>query len=361
MARATETATPETLSSSHTVEVGSGLYRGVIQDIGEGRYVIGSDEGADLVLMEPGLAPRHAAIVLRGATARVEGLAEGVSISGVGPVPPGSARTVRLPASIAIGGIETAWRERDAAGADIPAGADLPASDAVRAGDGPLGRLRRRFGHAALPSVATGGLLALSLIFAFPGPIADAAVPADVSAGDEIPRIRAAAPAMPQSAPPAGPKPAGRPGDAAAPDRPRPALVPPPRPETAIGAAAADLQRQAREAGLVAVRIDAGSGAVTASGSVEPALSGRWESLQRSFDERFLGEVALVNSVAVKTEKLPASLSIEGVWRGSDPYIMLHGQRYFVGAIVDGGWAIHSIEQDRVMLEHQGRLVAMRF
>ena len=60
-------------------------------------------------------------------------------------------------------------------------------------------------------------------------------------------------------------------------------------------------------------------------------------------------------------EKLPASLGIEGVWRGPQPYIVVRGQRYLVGAVVDGGWAIRGIEADRVMLEREGRLVAMRF
>ncbi len=100
---------------------------------------------------------------------------------------------------------------------------------------------------------------------------------------------------------------------------------------------------------------------VTATGSVEPALATRWEALQRAFDERVLGEVTLVNSVAVRTERQPVSLSIEGVWQGAQPYIVLRGQRYFVGALVEGGWAIRAIDQDRVMLERDGRLVAMRF
>jgi type III secretion protein D len=129
----------------------------------------------------------------------------------------------------------------------------------------------------------------------------------------------------------------------------------------AIETAAAALTQQVSEAGLLNVHVGAGAGAVAATGTIEPAMAGRWQAIQKDFDERFGGEVTLVNSVAAKAERLPASLGIEGVWRGPQPYIVMRGQRYLVGAVVDGGWAIRGIERDRVMLEREGRLVAMRF
>ncbi|KNY20760.1 hypothetical protein AKJ13_20950 [Methylobacterium sp. ARG-1] len=337
----------------------TGLYRGVSQDLGEGRHVIGSGEGADLILVEPGLEPCHAAIVLRGETARVEGLAEGVAVAGIGPVPPGSARTVPLPATVTIGTIETAWRAQ--------------ASGPVSTEAGTRKGLRGLLGRTALPGLATAGLLAAGLSFL--GPIADAAVRINGTAKEAIEQFHqvardgqdAAAHSPTATAAPSE-TPAGTPG-AADPargpvgswDDGRSKLALTPRPEAAIRVAASDLQRQAQEGGLLNVRVEARGGAVTATGFVEPALLGRWETLQQGFDERFLGEITLVNSVAVKAEKLPASLGIEGVWRGSQPYIVLRGQRYFLGAVVDGGWMIRAIEHDRVMLEREGRLVAMRF
>lgn len=335
MASATLPSSADTLPASHTVEVGTGLYRGIVQDLAEGRHVIGSGEEADLVLLEPGLAAQHAAIALRGANARVEALAEGVVIAGSGPLPAGSALTVRLPATITVAGIETLWRERQAERASPPSGA--------------RGRLRLLFGRTAVPGLATAALLAVAVVTTVPGPIADAAVPPPGSAKDGIQPVSAVPSAV--SAP--LPLPTPLPGFAAA--------VPRPAPEVALGAALSDLRRQVAEAGLHSVRIEVAGGAVAATGSVEPALATRWETLQRAFDERFLGEITLINSVAVRAEKLPASLGIEGVWQGAQPYIVLRGQRYFVGAMVEGGWAIRAIEPDRVMLERDGRLVAMRF
>ncbi|PJI54820.1 hypothetical protein CTI14_11030 [Methylobacterium radiotolerans] len=248
--------------------------------------------------------------------------------------------------------------------------ADLRSGDlGAWTAEGPA-RAARPYG---LPGLATAGLLATVLTFL--GPIADAAVRINGTAKETIEHFhqvardgRDAAEHSPATAAAPNDAPAGTSGTADPAHGPvagrndgRPKLALTPRPEAAIRAAASDLQRQAQEGGLLNVRVEARGGAVTATGFVEPALLTRWETLQQGFDERFLGEITLVNSVAVKAEKLPASLGIEGVWRGSQPYIVLRGQRYFLGAVVDGGWTIRAIEHDRVMIEREGRLVAMRF
>lgn len=307
------------------VEIGSGLYRGVVHDLGEGRHVIGSGDESDLVLCEPDFAPRHAALVIRAGTAQVEALAEGVSVGGIGPVPPASAVTIGLPATITIAGIETVWRER------IP----------ERGSPGGSERLRRLSLRSAMPGLAAAVLLSVAVVTTMPSPIADAAVPITASVANPV------QPAFPVVL-----------DRAVTGSLPKPVAT---RNQAALGVAISDLRRQVEEAGLYSVRIEAGNGTVTAIGSVEPALATRWEALQRAFDERVLGEITLVNSVAVRAEKLPASLGIEGVWQGAQPYVVLRGQRYFVGAVVEGGWAIRTIERDRVMLERDGRLVAMRF
>lgn len=373
----------DTEASDYLLEIRSGLYRGVTHELASGRHLVGSGDDADLMLMEPDLAPLHAGIVLQADTIRVEGFAEGISIEGVGPVPAGAARTVRLPATIAIAGIETVWHERE--------------SEAVEAAPAPAGRfaeLRALLGRPAIPGLAAAGILAVTIILTVANPIAGAAVLFDGSAKTALQRIgadpskaaqQAASPApaqaqvpsaqsIPTQSAPAQAVPAQ--AAAPAPAHPAPAHVQQaavqiPAPKHAgpahaaskgsVEAAATALSRQVRAAGLLNVHVSAGGGAVSATGTIEPAMASRWEGLQKDFDERFVGEITLVNSVAVKAEKLPASLGIEGVWRGAQPYIVIRGQRYLVGAVVDGGWAIRGIEADRVMLEREGRLVAMRF
>ena len=72
------------VDEAYAFEIRSGLYLGLTHAVAEGRHLFGSGEDCDLVLLEPGLATTHAAIVLEGDTIRVEGLAEGVAVEGAG-------------------------------------------------------------------------------------------------------------------------------------------------------------------------------------------------------------------------------------------------------------------------------------
>lgn len=359
-------------AGTYRLEILSGLYAGVTQQVCGGRLALGSGAEADILLLEPDFAPLHAGIVLRGGTIRVEGLADDVAVAGVGPVPAGAARTVRLPATVEIGGIAIAWDAVAKTAAETAAEAP-PAP--VPLGLAPGRSLGRRFGavrsllaRPAVPGIAAAGLLAVTVFLTLANPIAGAAALIDGTGQDVHPGLHPGSPASP------APQPVAATPQPAAADRPAPAAgqevskeaaraVPAPAPArpAAVDAAAGALREEIGQAGLLNVHVRASGGAVTASGTIEPAMTGRWEALQKAFDERFAGDVTLVNSVAVKAERLPASLGIEGVWRGPQPYIVVRGQRYLVGAVVDGGWTIRDIERDRVMLEREGRLVAMRF
>ncbi|QIJ76046.1 hypothetical protein GU700_16390 [Methylobacterium sp. NI91] len=331
--------------AGYRLEIRSGLYAGVTHDVGEGRLVLGSGPEADILLMEPDFAPVHAAVVLQERTIRVEGLSSGVAVTGIGPVPAGAARTIRLPATVEIGGVALVW--------DLSC-ASVPETRAAR----PLGAVRRLFARPAVPGIAAAGVLAVTVLLTLSNPIAGAAVlidGADRAVQAHVQSVGAAPPAMPTAALPASvPPPAAAKAALAG-------SVPAPQKPVTVEAAAKALQDDIAGAGLLNVHVRASGGAVTATGTIEPAMTSRWEGLQKAFDERFAGDVTLVNSVAVKVEKLPASLGIEGVWRGAQPYIVVRGQRYLAGAVVDGGWTIRGIEHDRVMLERDGRLVAMRF
>jgi type III secretion protein D len=132
-------------------------------------------------------------------------------------------------------------------------------------------------------------------------------------------------------------------------------------PANAVDQAAEELKREVERAGLLNVTIDASGGVVMARGSVEPGVAAQWQSIQQWFDERFKGEVMLVNGVVLKAEKLPSSLAIEGVWRGPQSHLVIRGQKYLEGAMLDNGWTIQRIEVERVVLSRDGRLVAVRY
>ncbi|GLS46842.1 SctD/MshK family protein [Methylobacterium brachythecii] len=336
------------LSQSYLLEIGTGIYQGVTHELDAGRYVVGNGEDADLVLLEPGLAARHATFVLHGSTLRVEGIGDDVTVHGAGPVPADAARTVALPAVVDIGALRLSWRV-----AEMPVATEETSDTAGRVAD-----LRRLMRRPAVPGLIAAGFLAATVLLTIANPIAGAAVLLDGSAKAVL------AARQPQEA--SDPVPTMPSQPVTAHERlqdlkPARALTPTASGPGALEKASNALKRDVELAGLLNVSAEPSAGAVSANGTIEPSMLGRWQAIQQSFDERFAGEITLVNSVAVKAEKLPASLGIEGVWRGPQPYIVVRGQRYLVGAIVDGGWAIRAIDRDRVMLERDGRLVAMRF
>jgi type III secretion protein D len=355
--------------SRFEIQIQSGLHAGAVETLPEGRHRIGSDIEADIVLVEDGIAPIHVAIGLSGRFARIEALSDGVTIDGRGPLAVGGSADVPIPTAFAIGGTRIfvapdAQTAGDPASASAPSLLALPASPAVR----------------ALIALQVLAVLALMVV---PNPVADALSPsgprqiavaspaaAGATAGADAEgsiadRMSGEPPAVTGSVPsPAAlPVRAARP-DAAA-DHGRPSILPlrPRRPADAPPAldAARALQAELERVGLLNVVIDAGPGIVTAAGTIEPSTAVRWQSVQQWFDERFAGEITSVNSVGVKAEKLPVSLGIEAVWRGDQSHLIIRGQKYLEGAVLEGGWSIHRIEAERVILQRDGRLVAVRY
>jgi type III secretion protein D len=84
--------------------------------------------------------------------------------------------------------------------------------------------------------------------------------------------------------------------------------------------------------------------------------------LQRWFDTEWNGRAVLINRTAIQTSEPPPALAIEAVWRGKPAsYVLVAGERFLEGAMLDGGWVIQRIEEDSVMLRRQNRLVAVRY
>jgi type III secretion protein D len=129
----------------------------------------------------------------------------------------------------------------------------------------------------------------------------------------------------------------------------------------AVKAAADAMRAEVERMGILNVLVEPGVGIVAATGTIDPKAAAQWQTVQRWFDERFEGDITLVNGVSVRAEKVPLSLSIEGVWRGAHPHLLIRGQKYLEGAMLDGGWAIERIEAEKVLLRREGKLVAVRY
>lgn len=345
-----------------TLAIQSGLYEGVVETVSEGRYAIGSDLASDIVLVEDGIASHHVIVGLAGSSARIEAVAPGVAIDGAA-LAVGEAAEVQLPASLAIGATRVALARNQA-----PAG-DRPDSVAARSMPLPPRTMVR-----ALLGLQVVAVLVLMVV---PNPMADAWSRAET--GQEVRLAHAVPPAFPDGAPSpvtdarTGPTttgstaagalsvpPVGSPSER----RPASAIVAPgraPDAQPSAEGAAEALRAEVERLGLLNVIVDAGAGIVTAGGTVEPGTAARWQSVQQWFDEQFAGEVTLVNGVSVKAEKLPVALGIEAVWRGEPSHLIIRGQKYLEGAVLDGGWVIQRIESERVVLERDGRMVAVRY
>lgn len=289
-------------------EVQSGLYAGLSDRMSAGIRTIGSGLDADLVFIQQNLEPHHLRVALAEGTIAIEALAPGVVLDGVGEIAPGSQAEAALPALVHVGSLSIRW------------------SDETQGHAGLAGSPRL---SAKTVAAAAFALLVLTGLTTF---IYDASADAPVVAASLVGE--------------AGPV---RKFTASRPD------------EAGTKAAAAALQAEIEKVGLLNIKVSSGPGVVAAEGTVEPSLMPDWQKLQQWFDHRYTGGLTLVNGVILKEEKLPSSIAVEAVWQGTQPHLLVRGQKYFVGAMLDDGWTIHRIEGDRVLLSRDGRLAAVRY
>ncbi|KRQ93571.1 hypothetical protein CQ12_38920 [Bradyrhizobium jicamae] len=294
-------------SISLEFEVLSGLYAGLTGKAAVGAGLIGSGLDADMIFVEQGLEPHHLRIIPHCNSIEIEPLAAGISVDGHRNIAPGERRSVPLPAVVHIGGMSIRWSTQDF----------------------PQARSSHRF-HSLIVALSLVLLSSVAI-----GPLSTILAPADSGV------------MLSTNSPPAvdvAPKPTIHRVDARAAD-----------------ATAELLRQQVERRGLLNIKVSSGPGVVTAEGNVTPPLVAKWQELQQWFDHQTNGTPALVNAVTVKEEKTPSSIAVQAVWRGSEPYLLIGGQKYFVGALLNNGWTIDRIEDERVLLTRYGRSAALPY
>ncbi|MBP2449518.1 SctD/MshK family protein [Rhizobium leguminosarum] len=289
-------------------EVLSGLYSGLTGNSAPGANLIGSGLDSDMVFVEQRLEPRHFRITfLRNSIeVEVEAVAAGISIEGRGDIAAGERVVVPLPVVIHAGTMSILWSAPDAAQA------------------GPAGISRLSIPVVAIVLVGLLGIGALSAVFFYYDSL------------DELSANSPGAEPVPEPT-------INRPDD------------------RANQATAKALQQEVDRAGLLNIKIASANGVLTANGTVMPALVARWQKVQEWFDHRTNGALTLVSGVAIKEERAPSSITVEAVWRGALPYLLIGGQKYFVGALLDDGWTVERIEEGRVLLSRNGQLAALPY
>ncbi|TWB93004.1 type III secretion protein D [Bradyrhizobium macuxiense] len=294
-------------SISANYEVLSGLYSGLTGKAGVGTSLIGSGLDADMIFVEQGLEPHHLRIIPHGNSIEIEALATGISVDENEDIPPGERVVVPLPAIIHTGAMSIRWSRPGSAQA------------------GSVGRSRGAIVALTLILLSSVAIGTVSIISAHTGNA--------VTLGTDSPPAIQAAPKLSLSGLDAG----------------------------TTDATAELLQETVDGAGLLNIKVSSGLGVVTAEGTVTPAFVAKWQEVQQWFDHHTNGIPALVNAVTVKEEKTPSSIAVQAVWRGSQPYLLIGGQKYFVGALLNNGWTVDRIEDGRVLLSRSGRLAALPY
>ena len=292
---------------------------------------------ADIVLMEADVEPLHAVIDASGPEIQVEALAGRISVGAQKHLATGARQIVAMPLRMNIGDVQLHFSRADDSGQQSRGG--LFGASASRS---------HLLMGVALVSIVSIGLMMHSMADV---PISQTT---GASRGDVRPVLLASTASMPDIAPAEVTQAAVahvREGGPSVPD-----LA-----SDKVNAAADAMRAEVERMGILNVLIEPGVGIVAATGTIDSKAAAQWQTVQRWFDERFEGDITLVNGVSVKTEKVPVSLSIEGVWRGDHPHLLIRGQKYLEGAMLDGGWAIERIEAEKVLLRREGKLVAVRY
>ncbi|MFK4535317.1 type III secretion protein D [Bradyrhizobium ottawaense] len=294
-------------SVSLEFEVLSGLYAGLKGKTAGGESIVGSGLDADMIFVEQGLELHHLRIIAQGDSIEVEALAAKISIDGHASIATGERVRVPLPAIIHAGAMSIRWSAED-------------------------------FQPIASSKRSRSSIVALSLILL--SSVAIGTVSIIFAPGDRV------------VAPSTG---SSRAVEIAA------KLTVDHFDARAADEMAASLRQQIEREGLLDVKIGHGPGVVTAEGTIAPDLVAKWKEIQQWFDRQTNGTPTLVNAVTVKEQKMPSSIAVQAVWRGSEPYLLIAGQKYFVGALLSNGWTVDRIEDGRVLLSRNGRSAALPY
>ncbi|MET4232674.1 type III secretion protein D [Bradyrhizobium sp. i1.4.4] len=288
-------------------EVLSGLYSGLTGKAGPGSIIIGSGFDADFVFIEQGLERQHLRITPHFGSIKIEALASQIRVEGHETISSNERVVVALPAIIHAGAMSIRW--------SIEGSKQAGSIDGWRV---PIAVLA----IVLISSVAIG---TVSTLF----------VHTDTAAAlstDSLPAVEVA------------PKPAFSAPDALTTD-----------------AAAERLQEEVDRAGLLNIKVGSRPDVVTVHGTITPASVVKWQDVQQRFDHHSGGAYTLLNTVAVKEEKMPSSIAVQAVWRGKDPYLVIGDQKYFSGALLNNGWTVDRIEEGRVLLSRNGQLAALPY
>jgi Inner membrane component of T3SS, cytoplasmic domain/Inner membrane component of T3SS, periplasmic domain len=296
-------------------EVIAGAHRGAVLLLDGTDYRIGSSPDADIVLSDPGIAPEHAVLQVDRGRVRIGATGADMTV-GQEPLPLSRGCRVKLPVNIALGSAQIRLSDPD--------------------GKAP-GRELLRQSLTAAAAVACCVLVIAVAVEEWPRAagiltVAVTAGSADAGASEHSPAISSAGPAAANAAATA---------------------------EDAVRA----LNERLDAAGIRTLRINAENGRLAATGTLSAQEAAGWAAIQQWFDQTYGGRIVLTTRIEPpgSARPLPA-LQLQAIWYGERSYIVTAGgEHYFVGAVLDNGWIIREIGEDRLLLGKDGDTVALTY
>lgn len=313
-----------------TLEVTSGLHRGVTVALEDLRYRIGSTTGVDIMLRDSGVAPEHAILSIERGHVRLEALGGDVGLAD-GALPKGHGCRLRPPIDFALGDA----RLRVTMAGMLPGAVDADGTEWTMAARRWLARRPRAVAAVAvfliIPALIAAGTWPTTI--EQPASQVAADPPINVATLEDISKLGL------------GP-------------RTRTGAEPVPRIEDAVN----ELTARIRAAGLDDLKISTSGERPIVIGTLSKRDAEAWASVQQWFDQTYGRHFALGASVTIGDGRAAPALRLQAVWFGPRPYIITaDGVRYYEGSVLDTGWVVREIAEERMSIAKDGESLALTY
>jgi hypothetical protein len=132
--------------------------------------------------------------------------------------------------------------------------------------------------------------------------------------------------------------------------------------QPSIEEAASQLIAKLKTMNIGSLKVTAGDRRVVVAGSLAKSEATSWTATQQWFDESYGGRVVLTANVAIGESKSAPSLRLQAIWFGARPYVITEeGAHFYEGALLDNGWVLQRIAEDRIVLEREGESLALTY
>jgi hypothetical protein len=320
------------LEAKPHLEVVGGFHSGVSLPLDEGSYSIGSTADADIVLRDPGVASEHALLRIEGGGVRIEAVGGDLGV-GDDLVTQGHGCKLRMPVEIAMGEARLKLTH--------PGGAD---AGLFSKGFLPFGSfLARR------PMMAAGGVICAALAVS----VATRESPSPLKAADSASMTEQKQLALTKAAYYSDVDTLGKYGTKTEPVAAQ---------HSSVEEAATQLLAKLKSVNINSLRVTSGDRRVVVAGSLTKREGESWTSVQQWFDETYAGRVVLTANVAIGDSKSAPALRLQAIWFGERPYVITEeGAHFYEGALLENGWILQKIAEDRIVLEREGEALALTY